>query len=66
MKGHDNIKRTEGCKSILLHAKPSQIKRKESHSAAAKQPTAIKSNTQSSGTSALDALAAYGSDSSND
>lgn len=66
VKGHDNIKRTEGCKSIPLQAKPYRIKRKESHSVAAKQPTAIKSNTQSSGTSALAALAAYGSDSSND
>ena len=64
-KGHD-IKRTEGYKSIPLQVKPHRIKRKESHSVAAKQPTAIKSNTQSSGTSALAALAAYGSDSSND
>lgn len=66
VKGHDNIKRTEGYKSIPLQAKPYRIKRKESHSVAVKQPIAIKSNTQSSGTSALAALAAYGSDSSND
>jgi hypothetical protein len=66
VKGHDNIKRTEWCKSRPLQAKPYRIKRKELHSVAVKPPTAIKSNTQSSMTSALAALAAYGSDSSND
>lgn len=66
VKGHDNIKRTERRKSIPLQVKPHRIKRKEYHSVAMKPPTAIKSNTQSSGTSALAALAAYGSDSSND